>query len=327
MGEGMRNRLMLVTLIAATVAGWNAPVLAQQAYPSRPIRIISPFAAGGGNDLLCRTVAAKLTESFKQQVIVENRTGANGIIGTEAAARAAPDGYTIVLIPSGHAVNASIRSKLPYDSIRDFTTISMVGSSPLLLAVHPSVPVKNVKELVTFAKSRPGQLSYVSAGIGSSGHLGGALFDVLAGTKMVHVPYKGMSLALTDLISGQVTMAFATSLSVVPHVQSGRLRALATTGAQRSPALPDLPTVAATLPGYEASLWYGFVGPARLPADIVRRLNTEIVAILNLPEVRERFSGQGIDIQSSTPEEFAKLLVADMARWTKVVQRAGIKAE
>lgn len=327
MGEGMKSRFMLGTLIAAIAAGCAAPVLAQQTYPSRPIRIISPFAAGGGNDLLCRTVAAKLTENLRQQVIVENRTGANGIIGTEAAARAAPDGYTIVLIPSGHAVNASIRSKLPYDSIRDFTTISMVGSSPLVLAVHPSVPVKNVKELVMFAKSRPGQLSYVSAGIGSSGHLGGALFDVLAGTKMVHVPYKGMSLALTDLISGQVTMAFATSLSVVPHVQSGRLRALATTGAQRSPALPDLPTVAATLPGYEASLWYGFVGPARLPADIVRRLNTEIVAILKLPEVRERFSGQGIDIQSSTPEEFAKLLVADMARWAKVVQRAGIKAE
>lgn len=327
MAKGMKSSLMFVALVAATMTGWAVPVLAQQAYPSRPIRIISPFAAGGGNDLLCRTVAAKLTESFKQQVIVENRTGANGIIGTEAAARAAPDGYTIVLIPSGHAVNASIRSKLPYDSIRDFTTISMVGSSPLVLAVHPSVPVKNVKELVAFAKSRPGQLSYVSAGIGSSGHLGGALFDVLAGTKMVHVPYKGMSLALTDLISGQVTMAFATSLSVVPHVQSGRLRALATTGAQRSPALPDLPTVAASLPGYEASLWYGFVGPARLPADIVRRLNTEIVAILNLPDVRERFSGQGIDIHSSTPEEFAKLLVADMARWAQVVQRAGIKAE
>ena len=327
MAKSKGSSLMLGALIAVTVTGWTVPTLAQQVYPSRPIRIISPFAAGGGNDLLCRTVAAKLTESFKQQVIVENRTGANGIIGTEAAARAAPDGYTIVLIPSGHAVNASIRSKLPYDSIRDFTTISMVGSSPLVLAVHPSVPVKNVKELVAFAKSRPGQLSYVSAGIGSSGHLGGALFDVLAGTKRVHVTYKGMSLALTDLISGQVTMAFATSLSVVPHVQSGRLRALATTGAQRSPALPDLPTVAATLPGYEASLWYGFVGPARLPADIVRRLNTEIVAILNLPEIRERFSGQGIDIQSSTPEEFAKLLVADMARWAKVVQRAGIKAE
>lgn len=327
MVEGMKSRFMLATLVAALAAGGIAPAAAQQAYPSRPVRIISPFAAGGGNDLLCRTVAAKLTDSLRQQVIVENRTGANGIIGTEAAARAAPDGHTIVLIPSGHAVNASIRKKLPYDSIRDFTTITMVGSSPLVLAVHPSVPVKNVKELVAFAKSRPGQLNYVSAGIGSSGHLGGALFDVLTGTKMVHVPYKGMSLALTDLISGQVTMAFATSLSVVPHVQAGRLRALATTGAQRSPALPDLPTVAATVPGYEASLWYGFVGPARMPADIVRRLNTEIVAILKLPEVRERFAGQGIDIQSGTPEEFAKLLVADMDRWAKVVERAGIKVE
>ena len=323
----MKRTLVIVTLAAVVSAVWAGPVVAQQTYPSRPIRIISPFAAGGGNDLLCRTVAAKLTESLRQQVIVENRTGANGIIGTEAAARAAPDGYTIVLIPSGHAVNASIRSKLPYDSIKDFTTISMVGSSPLVLAVHPSVPVKNVKELVAFAKSRPGQLSYVSAGIGSSGHLGGALFDALTGTKMVHVPYKGMSLALTDLISGQVTMAFATSLSVVPHVQSGRLRALGTTGAQRSPALPDQPTVAATVPGYEASLWYGFAGPARMSPDIVRRLNAEIVAILKLPEVRERFAGQGIDIQSSTPEEFAKLLVVDMARWEKIVRRAGIVAE
>lgn len=321
----MKIAHMVVTLVAAMA--WTAPVAAQQAYPSRPVRIISPFAAGGGNDLICRTVAAKLTDSLRQQVIVENRTGANGIIGTEAAARAAPDGHTIVLIPSGHAVNASIRKKLPYDAIRDFTTISMVGSSPLVLAVHPSVPVKNVKELVAFAKSRPGQLNYVSAGIGSSGHLGGALFDALTGTKMVHVPYKGMSLALTDLISGQVTMAFATSLSVVPHVQSGRLRALATTGAQRSPALPDLPTVAATVPGYEASLWYGFVGPARMPADVVRRLNAEIVAILKLPDVRERLTGQGIDIQSSTPEEFAKLLVADLQRWAQVVQRAGIRAE
>ena len=320
----MKIAHMVVTLVAAMA--WTAPVAAQQAYPSRPIRIISPFAAGGGNDLICRTIAAKLTDSFRQQVIVENRTGANGIIGTEAAARAAPDGHTIVLIPSGHAVNASIR-KLPYDAIRDFTTISMVGSSPLVLAVHPSVPVKNVKELVALVKLRPGQLNYVSAGIGSSGHLGGALFDVLTGTKMVHVPYKGMSLALTDLISGQVTMAFATSLSVVPHVQSGRLRALGTTGVQRSPALPDLPTVAATVPGYEASLWYGFVGPARMPADVVRRLNAEIVAILKLPDVRERLTGQGIDIQSGTPEEFAKLLVADLQRWAQVVQRAGIRAE
>lgn len=319
----MKKTFWFVVLFAAA---WPALVSAQQAYPSRTIRIISPFAAGGGNDFLCRTVAAKLTERFKQQVIVENRTGANGIIGTEAAARAAPDGYTLVLIPSGHAVNASLRSKLPYDSIRDFTTISMVGSSPLVLAVHPSLPVSNVPALVAFAKSRPGQLNYVSAGVGSSGHLGGALFDVLTGTKMVHVPYKGMSLALTDLVSGQVTMAFATSLSVMPHVKSGRLRALATTGTKRSPALPDLPTVAATVPGYEASLWYGFVGPARMPPDIVSKLNTEIVSILKLDDVRERLASQGVDVQSSTSEEFSRLLITDMARWAKIVQRAGIGA-
>ena len=322
----MKKTLALITL-GAVAAVWAVLAAAQQTYPFRPVRIISPFAAGGGNDMLSRTVAAKLTESFNQQVIVENRIGANGIIGTEAAARAAPDGYTIVLIPSGHAVNASLRSKLPYDSIRDFTTISMVGASPLVLAVHPSLPAKDVKALVAFARTRPGQLSYVSAGIGSSGHLGGALFEVLAGVRMLHVPYKGMSLALTDLVSGQVTMTFGTSLSVIPHVKSGRLRALASTGAQRSPALPDLPTVAETLPGYEASLWYGFVGPARMPADVVRKLNTEIVAALNLPDVRERLAAQGVDVRSSTPEEFSKMLVADMARWAKVVERAGIKVE
>lgn len=321
----MIRMLTIMAMVWFAVA--FTPAAAQQAYPSRPIRIISPFAAGGGNDLLCRTIAAKLTESLKQQVIVENRTGANGIIGTEAAARAAPDGYTIVLIPSGHAVNASLRSKLPYDSIRDFTAISLVGSSPLVLAVHPSVPVKSVRELVVLAKARPGELSYVSAGIGSSGHLGGALFEVLTGTQMVHVPYKGMSLALTDLISGQVNLTFGTSLSVVPHVKTGRLRALGTTGAQRSPTLPDLPTVAATVPGYEASLWYGFVGPARMPPDITRRLNAEIVAALQLADVRERLTGQGIDIRASMPEEFAQLLSTDMARWAKVVQRAGIKAD
>lgn len=323
----MKSALTFLALIAGMAAGWTAPAFAQQPYPMRPIRIISPFAAGGGNDTICRVVAARLTESFKQQVIVENRTGANGIIGTEAAARAAPDGYTIVLIPSGHAVNAAINSKLPFDPVRDFTTITLVGASPLVLAVHPSLPAKNVKELVAFVKSRPGQLNYVSAGIGSSGHLGGALFEVLTGVKMVHVPYKGMSLTLTDLVSGQVTMTFGTSLSVVPHLQSGRLRGLGTTGAQRSPSLPDLPAVAETVPGYEASLWYGFAGPARIPPDIVRRLNAEIVAVLKRPDIRERFANQGIDVRSGTPEEFAKLLTADMERWAKVVQRAGIRVE
>ena len=322
-------RTVTLMVVAAIVAsGSHAPAWAQQTYPSRPIRIISIFPPGGGNDILCRAVAQKLTENFKQQVLVENRPGANGIIGTEAAARSAPDGYTITLIPSGHAVNASLYRKLPYDSIKDFTPITLAGASPLILAVHPSIPAKNVKELVALAKARPGQLSYGTAGVGSSGHLAGALFETMTGTTLIHIPYKGMSLAVADLMGGQVSMTFGTSLSVVPLVRSARLRALATTGAQRSPALPDLPTVAETgVPGYEASLWYGFVGPARLPPEIVHRLNSEIGAVLGLPEVRERLASQGVDARSSTPEEFARLLVSDLERWADVVHRAGVRAE
>ena len=308
--------------------GWAPTASAADSYPSKPVRIVSIFPPGGGNDTLCRIVAQKLTERLKQQVIVENRVGANGIVGTEVAARSAPDGYTFTLVPSGHAVNATLYKKLPYDSVRDFTAISMAAWSPLVLAGHPSLPAKNVKELIALAKSRPGQLTYVSSGVGSSGHLAGALFDVLTGTKMMHIPYKGMSLAVTDLIAGQVSLTFGTSLSVVPHVKTGRLRALATTGAQRSTALPDLPTVAeAGVPGYEASLWYGFVGPARIPADIVQRLNAEIVAVLAMPDVRQRLFDQGVEARSSTVEEFSKLLASDVERWAKVVKRTGITAD
>ena len=299
-----------------------------QAYPSRTIRIISIFPPGGGNDTFCRTVAQKLTENLKQQVIVENRPGANGIIGTEAAARSAPDGYTITLIPSGHAVNASLYRKLPFDSVKDFTLITLAGSSPLLLAVHPSLPAKSVREFVALAKARPGQLSYGTAGVGSSGHLAGALFETMTGTTLVHIPYKGMSLAISDLIGGQVSASFGPSLSVLPHVRSARLRALATTGAQRSTALADIPTVAESgVPGYEASLWYGFVGPARMPAEIVQRLNTEIAAALGAPEVLERLASQGVDARSSTADEFARVLASDLERWAKVVQRLGLRSE
>ena len=316
------------SIAAALILVWHAPALAQNAYPAKPIRIISIFAPGGGNDVICRLVAQQLTERLKQQVIVENRVGANGIVGSEAAARSAPDGYTFTLIPSGHTVNASMYKKLPFDSIRDFTPITLVGSGPLVLAVHPSLPAKNVKGLIALAKARPGQLTYVSSGVGASGHLAGAMFDSMTGTQMVHVPYKGMSLAVSDLMGGQVSMTFGTSLSVIPHVRTGRLRALATTGAQRSPVLPDLPTIAESgLPGYEASLWYGFVGPARMPPEIVQRLNTEIAAILAQPDTREKLASQGVDARSTTPDEFARILTADVARWAKVVQKLGLQAE
>ncbi len=316
------------TVVLIVLAAQPLCAAAQAVFPARPIRIVSIFAPGGGNDGICRAVAAKMSENLRQQVIVENRPGANGIIGTELVARAAPDGYTITLIPSGHAVNASLGIKLPFDSIRDFTPLSLAGSSPMVLALHPSVPAKNVRELIAVARARPGQLTYVSAGIGASGHLAGALFETMTATRMVHIPYKGMALAVTDLIGGQVTLSFGTSLSMVPHVRTGRLRALATTGAQRSPALPELPTVAeAGVPGYEASLWYGFVGPAKLPPEIAQRLSTEIAAAVNAPEVRERLASQGVDARASSAEEFGRLMVTDLDRWAAVVKRVGIKAE
>lgn len=321
------TRAPLIFAVLA-LSGWHAPIAAQPAYPVKPIRIISPFAAGGGNDAFLRTLAPKLTENLKQQIIVDTRAGANGIVGTELAARAAPDGYTLVLIPSNHAVNATLYAKLPYDSIRDFTPVSLAGSSSLVVAVHPSLPVKNLKDLVAFAKARPAQLTYGSAGVGSSGHLAGVLFDGVAATQLTHIPYKGMSIAITDLIGGQVSLTFGTSLSVVPQVRNGRLRALATTGAQRMLALPDVPTVAESgYAGYEAGLWYGFVGPAKIPADIVRRLNSEIVAVLALPDIRERLLAQGVEARPTTPEEFARIITTDIARWAVVVKRAGLRAE
>ena len=323
-----RMNLLCRFALLATCGGWPVFTFAQIVYPSKPIRIISPFAAGGGNDIFLRTLAPKLTENLKQPIVIETRAGANGIVGTEVAARAAPDGYTLILIPSNHTVNAVLHKKLPYDVIKDFSPISMAGSSPLVLAVHPSLPVKNVKEMIAFAKARPDQLTYGSAGVGSSGHLAGALFDSMAGTRLAHIPYKGMSAVVTDLIGGQVSLTFGTSLSVIPQLRNGRLRALATTGAERSQALPDIPTVMESgVRGYEAGLWYGFVGPARIPAEIVRRLNTEIVAVLGLAEIRERLSSQGVEARPGTPEAFARVLESDLARWAEVLKRAGVTAE
>ena len=314
--------------VGAVVSGaWQTQLHAQQ-YPSKPIRFVSPFAPGGGNDVISRTVAAKVSENVKQQVIVDNRAGANGIVGTEIAARSAPDGYTIVLIPSGHTVNASLYRKLPYDAIRDFTPITLVGSSPLVIVVHPSLPVKTVKELVYFVQARPDQVPFSSAGIGSSGHLAGALFDTLTGTKLVHVPYKGNSVALTDLIGGQVVLNFATSASVMAHVKAGRLRALATTGASRSPSLPDLPTIAESgVKDYETGLWYAFVGPAGMPKEIVQRLNAELVAAIKSPEVHKRLVSVGVDPNPGTPDELAKLMASDLKRWAAVIARIGLKPQ
>lgn len=319
--------LLAVAALMVFMAGTTIVSDAAAQYPSKPIRVISPFAAGGGNDVIIRTVAVRLTEALKQPIIVDNRAGANGIVGTEAAARAAPDGYTLILIPSNHSVNVSLYRKLPYDTIKDFTFISLVGASPLVLVMHPTVPVKTVKEFIAFAKARPGQLTYSSAGIGSSGHLAGALFDTMTGTKMVHVPYKGNAPALTDLLGGQVSLTFATSASVIPYMRSGRLRALGSTGAKRLPSFPDLPTVAETVPGYETGLWYAFAGPAGIPSDIVQRLNTEIVAALKSADVRDKLVSLGIEPQPTTPDALARLVVSDVKRWAKVIERTGIEPQ
>ena len=299
-----------------------------QPYPSKPVRIISPYPPGGGNDILARAISPKLGELFGQQVIVENRPGANTIIGTEAVAKSAPDGYTIILVPSSHAINSSLYKKLPYDAIRDFSPITLVGSGPLILAVHPSMPTRSVRDLVTLAKARPDVLTYGSAGNGASGHLAGVLFGNLTSTRLVHIPYKGTAPAITDLLGGQISMTFGTSLAVLPHVMAGKLRALASCGAKRTLASPDLPTVAESgVAGYAASLWYGLLAPARTPREIVMRLNGEVLKVLALNEVRERLAGQGVDAYTSSPEEFAGLIAADLEKWARVVKISGAQID
>lgn len=299
-----------------------------QTFPSKLMRIISPYPPGGGNDTLARTIAPRLAEGLRQQVIVENRPGANTIVGAEVLARSAPDGHTLILLPNVHAINPSLYSKLPYDPVKDFAPISLVGSSPMVLAMHPSVPAKDVRELIVLARARSGQLTYGTSGSGSIGHMAGVLFDVLANTKMTHVPYKGTAIMLTDVLSGQITLTFGSALGVVPHVRSGRLRALAVTSDRRSPALPDLPTMAeAGLADYSIVLWYGLLAPGATPADIVARLNAELVKILAEADIRNRLASQGVDAAGSTAAHFAALLAADLKKYADLIKRAGVKAD
>ena len=314
---------------AATLAGvLVAGTALGQGYPSKPIRLISPYPPGGGNDTLARALAQKLAESFGQQIVVDNRPGANTIIGTELTAKAPPDGYTLVLVPSSHASNTSLYARLPYDAIRDFAPVSLLGWGPLLLVTNTALPARNVRELIALAKARPGELTYGSAGNGAAGHLAGALFCQMAAIDMQHIPYKGTAPMVTDLIGGQVSLSFASTLSVVPQVKAGKLKALAWAGAQRSAVLPDLPTVAESgVPGYHAELWYGILAPAKTPKEIVARLNAEIVRALQIPELRGRLAGFGVEPRTSTPEEFARLIVTDTARWAAVVKASGARVE
>jgi tripartite-type tricarboxylate transporter receptor subunit TctC len=304
------------------------PVVAlAQDFPTKPIRIVVPFTPGGATDVVTRIVAQKLSEQFARQVVTDNRGGAGGIVGVEVVAKAAPDGYTLVMGTSGtHAINVSLYPKLSYDPVKDFAPITRASLLPSMIVVHPSVPARNVRELIALAKKNPGQLTYASSG--SAQYLTGALFTSMAHIEMVHVPYKGGGQALPAQLGGEVALSFSTVVSSLPHVTSGRLRGLAVTSAKRTPAAPDFPTVAESgLPGYEAVSWYGLFAPAGTPRDIVVRLNAETVRALKLPDVRQLMLAQGAEPVSDSPEQFAALVRADIAKWGEVVRKSGAKAD
>jgi tripartite-type tricarboxylate transporter receptor subunit TctC len=297
-----------------------------QPYPTKPIRLIVPFAPGGPADIQARLIGPRLTETWGQPVVIENRAGGNTIIATEITARSEPDGHVVQVVSAGFAINVSLYAKLPYDSQRDFAPVSQFTSGPAIVVVHPSLPARSVKELTQLARSRPGQLTYASAGLPSQ--LAVELYKVMTGTDLVHVPYKGQGPAMIDLIAGHVQVSFPTMLGTYAHVQAGRLRALATTGAKRSAAAPDLPTVAeAGVPGYEAANWFGTMVPAKTPPAVVSKLSQEIGRVLRLPDVRERLLTQGMEPVSNTPEEFTAYIRSEMTKWAKVVKASGARAE
>ena len=297
-------------------------------YPNKPVRMICPSVPGGTTDLSARIVAQKLAEDWKQQVIVDNRGGASGIIGTEMAARAAPDGYTLLLgTMSTHAVNPAFSKQVPYDPVKDFSPVSLVVSAPQMLVVHPSLPVKTTRELIAYAKARPGGYSYSSSGTGSTPHVAFELFKLMSGIDVVGVQYKASGPAITDLIGGQVQMMMTGVLALLPHVKSGKLRAISITSIKRSVALPELPTVAESgVAGFDVQVWFGVFLPAGAPRNIVNAINERIRKMLDVPELRRRLIEQGADPASSTPEEFAALVKADLAKWIKVVKATGLAA-
>jgi tripartite-type tricarboxylate transporter receptor subunit TctC len=307
-----------------------SPVMAlSQAYPVKPVRIIVPFPAGGGVDFIGRIAARGLSERLSQQFVVENRAGANAIVGLEVLKASSPDGYTIAAASAGPlAVNPFIYRKLPHDTLNDFTQIANMVNFPLLMVTHPSLPVKSVKELIALARARPGEVSYASPGSGNSSHLAGELFNAMANAKIVHIPYKGMAPAVVSVVSGEGQILYASIPPILPHVRSGRVRALGVGNAKRVPSLPEFPTISESgLPGYEAYAWAGMIGPANLPREIVMRLNKEIVATLNQKDVVDRMLAEGTVPTPSSPEEFTAYLKAELKKWGAVVKLAGIQPE
>ena len=321
-------RVFCLTLTGAAMAVVTLTASAQQPFPHRAIRLIVPSLPGGGTDITARLIAPKMSEVLGQQVVVENRAGAASMIGSEAVARAAPDGHTLLMGIATLTINPHIQRKMPFDVVKDLTPVSQAVILPNVLITHPSVPAKTVKELISFARAHPDQLNYASAGVGSNIHLTMALFLNMAKIKIVHVPYKGSGGAMVDLLSGQITTMTTTTLSAMPFVRTGRLRALGVTAAKRSVALPNVPTIAeAALPGYEAVQWYGVLAPAGTPRDVVGKLHAAVVRALQEAPVRERLLVDGAEPVGNTPDEFAAIIRNDLVKWGKVIKDAGITAE
>jgi len=324
----MPAALRLIRVLFPAGIALAATLAAAQPYPAKPVRIIVPFPPGSGADITTRLFAPRLSEALGQPFVVENRAGAAGNIGAEAVARAAPDGYTLLTAPASIAIGQTLYQKLPFDLARDFQPVAMLASVPFVLVVHPSLPVKSVKEFIAFARSRPGQVNYASTGNGSSPHLTAEMLRMQARIDVVHVPYKGTPQAVTDLLTGQVSFMFANALSVLPQVNAGRLRALGVTSAKRSAASPQLPTVAESgLPGFESGTWFAVLAPAGAPREAVTRLGAEIAKLTQHPDIREKLSAQGAEAVTMTPEQTAAHLRSEVAKWGKVVQASGAKVD
>lgn len=298
-----------------------------QNYPTKPIRLIVPFSPGGPSDVVGRLLQPKLSEALGQSVIIDNRAGAAGIIGTSMVANAQPDGYTLVQVPSSHAINATLYEKLPFDSIRSFSPVILISSAPFVLVAHPSLPVKTVEDLISMAKAKPGQLSYGSGGVGSGSHMAGAMLSAMAKLEITHVPYKGLGPTFMDLMAARLHFVFSPLASAMPYLEAGRLKAVALTGTSRSRARPELPIIAEVLPGYRAISWDGVLAPADTPQEIVSKVNAAYNRVLALPEIRKTFSDQAIEVGGGTPQDFAAFIEADIARFAKVIKALGIRVE
>jgi tripartite-type tricarboxylate transporter receptor subunit TctC len=321
----MRN----VSAFAGVALALTGGIAAAQQYPTKPIRMVVGFAPGGGTDLVARIIGAKMNENWGQPVLVDNRAGATGTIGADLVAKAPPDGYTLLMgHVNSHGIAPNLFKKLPYDAERDFAMVAYVGYVPNVLVIHPSIPARNVKELIAIAKARPGSLNYASSGVGSTQHLAGELFTLLTGVKIVHVPYKGSGPAVVDLLAGHVSMNFDTMPPVLPHIKSGRMRALALTTPKRSPQLPDVPTmIEVGLKGFDMTNWYGAMAPGKTPRDIVTKLNAEMNRIMQLPDAKAKLEEAGTQLGPTTPEQFASFLNAEIAKYAKLVKAANVSIE